>query len=72
MIRYLLIALFIYLLYKLVRGPKPSKKRNIHFRFGGFKNQNSNRSAQKNRNLEQIEEAEFEDITSKEKKNDNS
>jgi hypothetical protein len=63
MIRYLLIALFIYLLYKLIRGPRPNKKRNVYFRFGGFQ-----KNKKSDRNLDQIEDAEFEDITNKEKK----
>lgn len=72
MIRWLLIALFIYLLYKLIKGPKSKRKKNIHFRFGVFQNRNSNSSNKNNRDLDQIEEAEFEDITNKEKKTKNS
>lgn len=53
MIRWLLIALFIYLIYKLIKGPKPNKTR---------------RGSKRRKNFDQIEEAEFEDITNKEKK----
>ena len=55
MIRWLLIALFIYLLYKLIKGPKS-------------KNSRTRRGSKKRKNFDQIEEAEFEDITNKEKK----
>ncbi len=70
MIRWLLIALFIYLIYKLIRGPRPGRQQKEPFRFGGFQNRNSGYSGNNNRrkNLDQIEEAEFEDITNKKEK----
>jgi hypothetical protein len=70
MIRWLLIALFIYLVYKLIRGPGRNKRRDKDFRFGSFKSGTS-KNRGRNNNLDQIEEAEFEDITHKEKKADN-
>lgn len=66
MIRWLLIALFIYLLYKLIRGSRSGdKNQRSGFIFRG----NPNRNGKKRKNLDHIEEAEFEDITPKEKKN---
>lgn len=71
MIRWLLIALFIYLIYKLIRGPRPSRQSKEPFRFGGFQNRDSSGTGNNRRkNLDQIEEADFEDITNKEKKTD--
>ncbi|NBB75976.1 MAG: hypothetical protein GVY02_01235 [Bacteroidetes bacterium] len=73
MIRWLLIILFIYLLVKLFRGSKNRRKRKIRFRFGDFDSgnfgggQNSGK-----RRIEEIEDAEFEDITDKVNKEDNS
>lgn len=69
MIRWLLIALFIYLVYKLITGSRQRNKRDTSFRFGNFKN-NASKNSRRNTNLDQIEEAEFEDITHKEKKTD--
>jgi hypothetical protein len=72
MIRWLLIALFIYLIYKLIRGPRPARQQKDPFRFGGFQNRNNSdagSNSKRRKNLDQIEEAEFEDITNKEKKN---
>lgn len=70
-IRWLLIALFIYLIYKLIKGPKSKQKRKAPFPFDGFQQTQANRNRQNRPNLDQIEEAEFEDITEKEKKTDN-
>jgi hypothetical protein len=66
MIRWLLIALFIYILYKLIRGKGPgNNNRNRDSIFG----KNRTRWGRRNKNLDHIEEAEFEDITPKEKSN---
>jgi hypothetical protein len=70
LIRWLLIALFIYLVIKLIKGPKTKNKRKSPFPFDGF--QQGSTKQRKRPNLDQIEEAEFEDITEKEKKTDNS
>lgn len=70
MIRWLLIALFIYLVYKLIRGSGNKNRRDKKFQFGSFK-RDSSKNRGRNNNLDQIEEAEFEDITHKEKKADN-
>lgn len=74
MIRWLLIALFIYIVIRLIRGPKKRRQSSIRFRFGDFNNQsnNHNRSNSRKQRLEEIEDAEFEDITDKVKKEDNS
>lgn len=68
MIRWLLIALFIYLVYKLITGPKRKKKTgfqfNIHRENGSF-----DAGQNKEKDVDHIEEAEFEDITDKENKN---
>lgn len=73
MIRWLLIALFIYLIIRLIRGPKRRKKSTIRFRFGDFNNQSQNQNSGSRRpRLDDIEDAEFEDITDKVKKEDNS
>lgn len=74
MIRWLFILLFIYIVIRLVRGPKHRKRSTIQFKFGDFTNQSNNQSnsnSQKRR-LDDIEDAEFEDITEKSKKEDNS
>jgi hypothetical protein len=69
MIRWLLIALFIYLIYKLIKGPRPNRRRDEPFRFGGFgRNEGSGTGQSRRKNFDQIEEAEYEDITNKEKK----
>lgn len=70
LIRWLLIGLFIYLVYKLISGPKSKKNKNSPFPFGNHQ-QGTNRG-NKRPNLDQIEEAEFEDITDKEKTKKNS
>ncbi len=70
MIRWLLIALFIYLVYRLIMGPKSKQKRKTTSPFDQFQRGPSSRK--KGPNLDQIEDAEFEDITDKEKKTDNS
>jgi hypothetical protein len=69
LIRWLLIALFIYLVIKLIRGPKNKKKGRSPFPFDGFQKHPSNRGRNGKPDFDQIEEAEYEDITEKEKKN---
>jgi hypothetical protein len=70
MIRWLLIGLVIYMIYRLIAGPGGKRRQNpfFTFHFGHFPNdreprsqtrQNSNSKA----HLDQIEDAEFEDIT---------
>lgn len=65
MIRWLLIALFIYLLYKLISGQKSGGKNRKQSSFFG---KNGSEQKRRRKNLDHIEEAEFEDITPKEKK----
>lgn len=65
MIRWLLIALFIYLLYKLITGQKSGDKNRKQSSFFG---NNGPEQKRRRKNLDHIEEAEFEDITPKEKK----
>lgn len=73
MIRWLLIALFIYLIVRLIRGPKRRKKSSIRFRFGDFNHHSNNQNSRSRRpRLDEIEDAEFEDITDKAKKEDHS
>jgi len=74
MIRWLLILLFIYLVIRIIRGPKHRKRPSVRFHFGNFQNGRSNRAstAKKRPRLDEIEEAEFEDITEKAKKEDDS
>lgn len=74
MIRWLFILLFIYIVIRLIRGPKNKKRSNIKFRFGNFTNQSNNQNSSNSRKqrLEDIEDAEFEDITENVKKEDNS
>jgi hypothetical protein len=76
MIRWLFILLFIYIVFRLIQGPKNRKKKrsNIRFRFGDFTNQSNNQSNSnsRKRRLDDIEDAEFEDITEKTKKENNS
>lgn len=67
MIRWLFIALFIWLLYKLISGPRPSNRRKssfFTFQTGHFPG-NGGQPAQteKKQDLDHIEEAEYEDIT---------
>jgi hypothetical protein len=70
MIRWLLIGLVIYMIYRLITGPNKKRRQNPFFnvRFGQFSNDSENRSEKQqggqNRSyLDQIEDAEFEDIT---------
>ena len=73
MIRWLLIALFIYLVYRLIMGPKKKNNRRsgIRFQFKNYQNQgnSSDQNRSKKSRFDEIEEAEYEDITEKEKKN---
>jgi hypothetical protein len=67
MIRWLLIALFIFIIIRIIRGPKNRKRPSIRFQFGNMKNRNGRYGTRRPR-LDDIEEAEFEDITEKAKK----
>jgi len=66
--KWLLIALAVYLLYRVLTRNRKKPDSMFTFRFGHFNNQKQNNRRQNN-NLDQIEEAEFEDITEKEEKN---
>ncbi|MEX1062613.1 MAG: hypothetical protein WEC12_03340 [Balneolaceae bacterium] len=79
MIRWLVIALFIYLIYRLVTGPKRQQRRHPLFTFrfnnsaGRDPDPGDRHEKKRGPQLDQIEEAEFEDITEndiKEKKSD--
>lgn len=70
MLRWLVLIAAVYLLFKLIQGPK--RRRNHPNRFNDFFKENKSNGSRKNSRLDHIEEAEFEDITDKEKKNDNS
>jgi len=74
MIRWLLIILFIYLVIRIIRGPKQRKRPSIRFHFGNFQNGRSNRTSTQSKRprLDDIEDAEFEDITEKAKEEDDS
>lgn len=68
MIRTLFIILVIYIVVRLIRGPKKRRKPNFKFRFGNFEQGGFNSEGGKpKRSIEEIEEAEFEDITDTEK-----
>lgn len=68
MIRTLLIILVIYIVVRLIRGPKRRKTPAFKFRFGDFEKGGFKRGrGQQKRSIEEIEEAEFEDITDTEK-----
>jgi len=69
MIRWLVIALFIYLMYRLITGPRRNRKSpsTFRFQFGRFDSSGSEkRQSSRKTSFEQIEEAEFEDITESE------
>lgn len=71
MLRWLFIILFIYLVIRLIQGPKRKKRSSIRFHFGNFQNRgNSGSNANGKPRLDDIEEAEYEDITEKTKKED--
>lgn len=70
MLRWLFIGLVIYMIYRLISGPNRNKRQNplFTFRYGQYPNereQNSGnrRNGGKKSYLDQIEDAEFEDIT---------
>lgn len=71
MIRILFIILVIYIVVRLIRGPKKQRRKpTFKFRFGDFEQGGFNRGGKnQKRSIEEIEEAEFEDITDTEKKN---
>lgn len=69
MIRWLFIILFIYLVYRLIQGPKRRKNPAIRFHFRNFgKDSRQNDTSSGRPKLDDIEEAEFEDITEKSEK----
>lgn len=69
MIRWLFIILFIYLVYRLIQGPKRRKNPPFRFHFRNFGNGDGQNSPSSSRpKLDDIEEAEFEDITEKSEK----
>ncbi len=69
MLRWLLIILFIYLVIRLIQGPRRKKRSSIRFHFGNFQNRgNAGPNQNQKPRLEEIEEAEYEDITEKSKK----
>lgn len=70
MLRWLFIGLVIYMIYRLISGPNRNRKQNpfFTFRYGQYPNdheQNSGhqKNGDKKRFFDQIEDAEFEDIT---------
>jgi hypothetical protein len=67
MIRWLLIALFIFIIIRILQGPKKRKRPSIRFHFGNMNNRNGH-FGNRRQKLDEIEEAEFEDITEKVKK----
>ncbi len=67
MIRWILIALFIFIIIRILRGRKNTKRPSIRFHFGNMNKRNGQQGSQRPR-LDDIEEAEFEDITEKVKK----
>lgn len=73
MVRFLLIILVIYVVLLLLRGPRrrAAKKPVFKFRFGSGHNPPGSGGSQMRRkkSLDEIEEAEFEDITDLEKEN---
>lgn len=71
MIRWLIIALFIYLVFRLVTGPRRSSKRThplFRFYFGRVPKGQDRDKQPRRSGFDQIEEAEYEDITEYEKK----
>lgn len=74
MIRWLIIAFFIFIIIRLIRGPKKRNRPVFRFHFGNFQQTRSNRgtAGSEKRKLDEIEEAEFEDITEKVKKENDS
>jgi len=70
MIRWLLIAFIIYLIYRLITGPGKKRRKNptFTFHFGSLRNDENSDSKDTRpktgkKTLDQIEDAEFEDIT---------
>ncbi|TVQ64630.1 MAG: hypothetical protein EA360_11885 [Balneolaceae bacterium] len=69
MVKWLFILLFFYLIYRLIQGPRRRKNPAIRFQFKTFRNRGQASPAPPRRpSLDEIEEAEFEDITEHEKK----
>lgn len=68
MFQYLLIILLIYVIYRLLQVNRKRKNPSIRFQYKStYNRQDANRSSQRAR-LDDIEEAEYEDITEYEKK----
>ncbi|TVR15799.1 MAG: hypothetical protein EA391_09665 [Balneolaceae bacterium] len=66
MIRWLIIALFIFVIIRLIRGPKRRNRPAFRFHFGNMPRGNNRRGSSPGKpRLDEIEEAEFEDITEK-------
>jgi len=65
MIRWLIIALFIFVIIRLIRGPKRRNRPAFRFHFGNMPRSNNRGSSAGKPRLDEIEEAEFEDITEK-------
>jgi len=69
MVKWLFILLFFYLIYRLIQGPRRRRKPAIRFQFKTFGNRGQGNTAPSGRpRLDDIEEAEYEDITDNEKK----
>lgn len=68
MFKWLFIFLFIYLIYRLIQGPRRRKNPAIRFQFKTFGNQYQQKKTSERPRLDEIEEAEYEDITENEKK----
>lgn len=67
MIRILLFIVVIYIILRLIKGPKNRKKPKFKFRYGNFPQDGfTNGQPKRKKRLEEIEEAEFEDITDSE------
>ncbi|MEX0593187.1 MAG: hypothetical protein WD115_00315 [Balneolaceae bacterium] len=63
MIRWIVIALFIYFLLRLISGPRRTSERSrFKVQFGGTRQQQT-RPRQQKPSMDQIEEAEYEDVT---------
>lgn len=62
------ILLCIYILIRILRGPKNRNRSSLRFHFGNMSNRNGQRGTGRRQQLDEIEEAEFEDITDNIKK----
>lgn len=66
MIRWIVIALFIYLMLRLMSGPKRTTGRSSRFKVEFGPRKQPPRPSSKRPTIDQIEEAEYEDITESE------